>query len=120
MALDPGSFCWRNPAPNSQGLFGALCADRLAFEPTATLAVAVGETLTLRFSALTPTEVVLQRDEQSTPLTAGNPTRFTVDLPIGVHTVGFFTRWLQGDASYYLRLDVRAAAAQGRSLTLTG
>jgi hypothetical protein len=121
VALEPGSFCWRSPTPTPPGGFSATCGDRLAFEPSTVLAVTVGETLTLRFSALTPTSVVLEPGDRSTPLTAANPTSFTVDLPVGVRTVGFFTRWVQGDASYYLRLDVRAAAVpQGRSLALTG
>ena len=118
VALERGSYCWQTFTPNPQGLVGGLCADRAAFDPDARLVVASGETLSLRFSAMTPTQILLQRGETSTPLTAGNPARFVVNLPIGVHTVAFFTRWLQGDASYYVRLDVRAAST-GR-IALTG
>ena len=104
-----------------------ICLDRLAFEPDAVLVVQQGETLTLRFSAMTPTEVHLQRGDQSTPLIASNPVRFTADFPAGSsHVVSFFTRWLQGDASYVVRLNVRAAGAPpatprtAANLTLTG
>jgi hypothetical protein len=114
VALDRGSYCWQTFTPGGFGL----CADRAASEPNARLVVTSGETVTLRFSAMTPTEVVLVRANTSTPLTAGNPVRFVMSLPVGVHTVGFFTRWVQGDASYGVRLDVRAAST-GR-IALTG
>ena len=108
--LDTGSSCWRSPTANADGTTIARCVDVTARAPVARLVVQAGETLTLRFSALVPTEVDLQHDNQTTPLAAGNPVRFRVDLPVGIDDVGFFTRWLQGDAGYGVRLDIRSAA----------
>jgi hypothetical protein len=115
--LDQGSSCWRSPAPNAQGQFIGRCLDTINREPDALLVVQAGETLTLRFAALTPTDVSLQHDNQTTPLAASNPVRFQVGPAVGIQSsgvqvVGFFTRWLQGDASYGVRLDVRPATAQ--------
>jgi hypothetical protein len=122
--LDEGSYCWRKPAADAHGNLIASCVD--TFMPTTppVLVVQPGETVTLRFGSMTPTYV--QRDEATNTvvLPPGNPVRFTVDLAPGVHTVGFFTRWLQGDASYGVRLDVRApgppTTQQPRPLALTG
>jgi hypothetical protein len=121
--LDRGRSCWRSPAPDAQGNVVGICADVFDHVPEALLVARAGETLSLRFdTTMVPTFVQLDRGGQTTVLTAGNPTRFAADLPVGVHSVHFFTRWLQGDASYSVRLDVRAAppASQPRSLTLTG
>jgi hypothetical protein len=119
--LDPGSFCWSGPVPGSAGLFGTLCADAAQRDPDATLVVSPGETLTLRFSTGTPTEVILQREDVGRGLAPANPVRFTVDLPAGsTPVISFFTRWPQGDASYSVRLQVRAATPVARPLALTG
>jgi hypothetical protein len=123
--LDRGGYCWRSPTPDAQGVFTALCVDTVPRLPDAVLVVQAGEELTLRFGAMAPTEVSLERDDQSTPLSPGNPVRFRADLPAGVQVVRFFTRWLQGDASYGVRLDVRAAAPPaaprtGGAIALTG
>lgn len=110
--LDRGSSCWRSPGPDANGNFVALCSDVFPRDPDAVLIVRAGETLTLRFAtAMSPTFVQLERGGQTTALTPGNPVRFGADLPVGSHVVRFFTRWLQGDMSYSVRLDVRAAGA---------
>ncbi len=119
--LDNGSFCWRNPVPDGVGL----CADSPLRDPDAVLVVRAGETLALRFAtAMSPTFVQLERGGQTTALTPGNPVRFGADLPVGSHVVRFFTRWLQGDMSYSVRLDVRAAGAPATptrgNIALTG
>lgn len=118
VALDRGSFCWMSPTPNGVGR----CVDVFHREPEAQLVVQAGEPLTLRFGALSPTAVSLQRENSSTPLTAGNPVRFVADLPVGSHVIGFFTRWVQGDASYGVRLIVRRATTPtgGVRISLTG
>jgi len=110
--LDRESFCWTDPTPNAQGFLRTVCGDVLARDPDARLAVTPGETLTLRFAtAATPTQVILERDDTGRDLTPGNPVRFTVDFPAGSSPiVRFFTRWLQGDMSYAVRLDVRSTA----------
>ena len=119
--LDRGSFCWRNPVPDGVGL----CADMLLRDPDAVLVVRAGETLSLRFATvMAPTFVQLERGGQITALTPGNPVRFGADLPVGSHVVHFFTRWLQGDMSYSVRLDVRATGAPATptrgNIALTG
>jgi hypothetical protein len=121
--LDRGRTCWTRPDPDVPGGFVAFCADVFDRTPEALLVVRAGETLSLRFdTVLSPTFVQMDRGEQSTQITPGNPARFVVDLPVGVHAVHFFTRWSQGDASYSVRLDVRApATAQDpRLIALTG
>ena len=123
--LDRGSFCWSSWVPDANGNFGALCATVELRDPDAVLVVRAGETLTLRFAtAMSPTFVQLARGEQTTALTAGNPVRFGADLPVGSHVVRFFTRWLQGDMSYSVRLDVRATGAPATptrgNIALTG
>jgi hypothetical protein len=121
--LDRGSTCWTRPNPDVPGGFVSFCADVFDQVPDALLVVRAGETLSLRFdTVLSPTFVQLDREEQSTQLTPGNPARLVADLPLGVQVVHFFTRWSQGDASYSVRLDVRAAttAQDPRPLALTG
>src|SRR4051812_21780034 len=51
--LDQGSSCWSSP-PDAEGRFSSVCADATARVPDALLVVRAGETLSLRFSALTP------------------------------------------------------------------
>ena len=122
--LDEGGYCWSSPAPNAQGQFSARCVDKIAKTPDAVLRVRPGETLTLRFAAMAPTEVSLERNGRSRAITAGNPVRFVADLPVGVHEVRVFTKWAQGSASHAVRLDVRAATtapvSDPRPLALTG
>jgi len=90
------------------------------------LVVRRGETLTLRFAiGMAPTEVRLRRfpdGEPTTALTPANPTVFVNDLPVGVYLISFATKWNQGDASYVLKVDVRApaTASEPRVLALTG
>ena len=110
VALDRGSYCWRGPDVDANGNIIVGCVDIVASEPDAELVVQAGETLSLRFGSMTPSEVSMQRDETSTSLDAGNPVRFVADLPAGSHVVSFLTRWSQGDASYRVRLVVRATA----------
>ena len=122
--LDRGSSCWTRPNPDVPGGFIGVCADVFDRVPEALLVVRAGETLSLRFeTTLSPTFVQLNRGEQATQLTPGNPARFVADLPVGIHVVHFFTRWSQGDASFSVRLDVRASsttASDPRPLALTG
>lgn len=117
VALDDGGYCWRSPQPNAQGFLTAVCADVIGVEPRALLLVTAGEMLTLRFGSMVPTEVVFVDDGRSTALTPGNPIRFDANLSVGVHQIAILTKWLQGDAAYRLRLDVRAG---GRPIALTG
>jgi hypothetical protein len=60
----------------------------------------------------------------TTALTPANPTMFVADLPVGEQLVSFLTQWNQGNASYLLKLDVRAPARpvsqEPRPLALTG
>lgn len=91
-----------------------------------TLVVRAGETLTLRFAtAVAPTSVSLNRGgEPNRSLPATNPTTFQVDMAPGFFSGAFFTHWIQGDATYRVRLDARAAtrpdAQDPRPLSLTG
>jgi hypothetical protein len=121
--LDQGSSCWTSP-PDAEGRSGTLCADAAVRVPDAVLAVRVGETLTLRFSALVPTVVVVQEGDVGRGLTPGNPVTFVADLAPGVHAISVFTRWAQGDAGYSVRLDVRATASPApqtsANIALTG
>jgi hypothetical protein len=118
VALDEGGSCWRSPQPNAAGQLTAVCVDKVpSGDPVALLVVTAGETLTLRFGSMVPTEVVFVDDGRSTALTPGNPIRLDANLSVGIHRIAVLTRWLQGDASYGLRLDVRTA---GRPLALTG
>jgi len=109
--LDMGNSCWLDPVPTAQGLVRHCIVDVRA-DPGATLAVQAGETLSLRFGiAMAPTRASITVEDQSTntPLAAANPTTFTADFTPGSHTVSFITSWLQGDATYRVKLDVRAA-----------
>lgn len=118
VAVDRGSFCWMSPTPGGVGR----CLDELRSEHLPELVVQAGETLSLRFEAMSPTAVSLQRENTTTPLTPGNPVRFVADLPVGTHEIMFFTGWLQGDASYVVRLVVRRATTPttGVRISLTG
>lgn len=123
LTLGPVGYCWRQP----DGLTGVCVTAALAPEESRpTLVVRAGETLTLRFNtSLAPTSVMLNRGgEPSRQLAAANPTTFRVDLAPGFFGGAFFTQWLQGDATYSFRLDVRAAtrpdAQDPRPLSLTG
>ncbi|MCA1672793.1 MAG: hypothetical protein LC799_11510, partial [Actinobacteria bacterium] len=106
-----GSSCWRSD-PAGQ----ALCADSPGFPLGASiLNVRRGETATVRFEApdsplgarvflvdAPPTDAGAVRE-----LVASNPTTFVADFPVGLHRVGLSTGWVQGDASYSFRLNVR-------------
>lgn len=120
LRLDLGGSCWRSPTSAT-----GMCTSFLLVEPTTALVVRSGETLSLRFAtAMAPTSLSLSRNDVATPLVAGNPATFAADLPVGTHVVFFTTKWLQGDASYRIKLDVRAAAGpatpQPGTITLTG
>ncbi|HEX2046263.1 MAG TPA: hypothetical protein VHF27_00765 [Acidimicrobiales bacterium] len=121
--IDTGGFCWRSPTPNAQGQIVGVCTSVVPVDPPVTLLVRRGETLTLRFDAPgAPIEVTFRENDVTTPRTAGNPVRFTADHAVGFHTIDVSTRWLQGDVSYRVRLDVRAAATPrtGTDIALTG
>lgn len=101
--LARGSYCWRDgPAGR--------CADVIPDGRLPTLEVRRGETLTLRFAtSAQPTELALSREGRApTPIAASNPTRFNVGLPPGSHDLLLTSRWAQGDASYAVRLVVKA------------
>jgi hypothetical protein len=115
--LESSGYCWRDIVG---GGGKCLVAARALDEPVR-LVVRAGETLTLSFATtLRPTEVLLLREggpDPGTPLALVNPTTFVANFPVGVYTIGFATRWTQGDVSYGLKIDVRA---QPRPLALTG
>jgi hypothetical protein len=129
VVLNPSGYCWRSPTPTAQGLTTACLISTPALNTPVEMIVRRGETLTLRFAiGMSPTEVLLLRgtdppsDITTTALTAANPTTFAADLAVGVHVLTFQTKWNQGDASYRLKVEVRAAptAADPRPLVLTG
>jgi hypothetical protein len=108
-----------------------LALARLAGYQPPILVVTEGETVTVRFTPPvpgTPIEVSLGSDGVVTPLTAASPTTFRVTQAPGVHdNLAILTRWLQGEAPYRFRLDVRRAATPadatgtgGRPIALTG
>lgn len=123
------NFCWQDPVfaidgPRSRCLAGALAP--FSDIPVG-LVVRSGETLTLAFDTrMTPTAVALERGDQTTALTARNPTEFTASLPVGTYLVFFKTQWIQGKADYILKVEVRAATAgpatpqAGGRIALTG
>ena len=116
--LDPFQFCWRAIA----GDVTQCALPALALDIPVGLVIRGGETLTLAFATtMRPTEVALLRGDQPgvnrTVLTPANPTVFVADLAVGVYMISFQTKWLQGDVSYSLKVDVRAAP---RPLALTG
>lgn len=125
--LNPFSYCWRLPAPVAgHGLVTQCLAPALALDDPVQWVVRSGERLTLRFATdMSPTEIVLQRSDQpggtATPLTLANPTSFVADLPVGTVVLNFRTKWNQGDVTYRLKVEVRAAtASEPRILALTG
>ena len=116
--LGPFEACWREITGESTK---CLVSTPALDEPVG-LVIRAGETLTLRFdTTMRPSEVVLVRGDQPggnrTVLTPSNPTTFVADLPVGVYVISFQTKWTQGDVSYRLKVDVRAAP---RPLALTG
>jgi hypothetical protein len=115
--LGPFSACWREmTGPNTQCQAAAVALD----EPVG-LVIRAGETLTLRFdTTMRPSEVVLVRGDQGAngvALTPANPTTFVADLSVGVYAISFQTKWTQGNVTYRVKVDVRAAP---RPLALTG
>lgn len=120
LRLSPLGGCWRPPVFGPEGPVTRCIAAALPpFESIPVgLVVRTGETLTLRFAiGMAPTEVVVRRDEQSTTLTAANPTTFVAGLPVGVYLIFFNTKWNQGTADYFLKVDVRAAAGPATPTT---
>ena len=118
--LDPFEYCWRAIAGDTTQCIAATPAP-IELVPVA-LVIRSGETLTLAFSGTgRPTEVVLQRGDQPglnvSALTPANPAVFVAELPVGIYTINFRTKWNQGDVTYRLKVDVRA---QPRPLALTG
>ena len=106
-----GSSCWR-----SDPAAPALCADVFGFPSDASiLNVRRGDTVTVRFEVPdTPLGArVFLVDAPATDggsvreLVASNPTTFVADFPVGLHRIGLSTGWVQGDASYSFRLNVR-------------
>jgi transposase InsO family protein len=95
----------------------AICADTVFLDPEEVLSVRQGEILTLRFgTTMSPTEVSLQRFDrpngepaQTVVLPPSNPSRFAADLPPGVWILVPFTRWAQGDATYFFKVEVTTA-----------
>ena len=123
---DRGGYCWRRPADPNR--FCVALARPLGYQPP-TLVVTEGETVTVRFTPPvpgTPVDVSLGHDGVVTPLTTANPTTFRVTQAPGIHEgLAILTRWIQGEAPYGFRLDVRRAATPadpsgGRPITLTG
>jgi hypothetical protein len=123
---DRGSYCWRRPADPTRV---CVALARLPGYQPPILVVTEGETVTVRFTPPvpgTPIDVSLGTDGVVTPLTAASPTTFRVTLAPGIHpNLAILTRWLQGEAPYGFRLDVRRAATPadpsgGRPIALTG
>ncbi len=123
------NFCWQNPVfavdgPRSRCVAGALAP----FESIPVgLVVRSGEALTLSFDTrMSPTAVALVRGDQTTALTARNPTEFTASLPVGTYLVFLKTQWIQGKVDYILKVQVGAATAgpatprSGVPIALTG
>ena len=107
----PGSSCWK-----SEPAATPLCADTFGFPGTASiLNVRRGDTVTLRFdSPEGPLNGrVLRLDAaQGDPtgtreFVGGNPTTFVADFPVGLHRMIVATGWVQGDMTYFFRLNVR-------------
>jgi hypothetical protein len=107
-----GSYCWTRASTMT-----GLCADTPFLDPTEVLPVRQGEALTLSFeTTMSPTSISVRRFDrpnapelQTLTLPAANPARFRADLPAGVWILVVFTRWAQGDATYFFKVDVRAA-----------
>ena len=123
---DTGGYCWQLP---TQPLSVCRALSVVAGYQPPILAVTEGEVVTVRFTPPvpgTPQQVSLSDDGALTPLTAGNPTTFRVDLPAGIHEgLALQVRWLQGDIRHGFRLDVRrpatpAVPSDGRQIALTG
>jgi len=122
--LNPFGFCWREV---ERALTRCL-APALALDIPVGMVVRSGETLTLGFDApVPPGEVVLRRGDEAgvatRMLTPTNPTAFVADFPVGIYAISFQTKWNQGDVSYRLKIEVRAApptASDPRPLALTG
>lgn len=116
--LDGGGYCWRGTTPDLHGNFVGVCVSVLQVDPPVTLVVRRGEMLTLRFDAPgAPTRITLRERDVPAPLPAGNPVRFAADYSVGFHTLDVSTLWLQGDVSYRVRIEVRAAPGP---IALTG
>lgn len=116
--LGPFSACWRDMTGDTTTCLAAA----VSLDEPVGLVVGTGETLTLRFdTTMRPSEAVLLRGDQPganpTVLTPANPTTFVADLPVGVYAISFQTKWTQGDVTYRIKVDVRAAP---RPLALTG
>ena len=116
--LDAGGYCWRGVTPNLEGNIVGICTSVSFVDPPVTLVVRRGETLRLRFDAPgAPTRITLREHDVPAPLPAGNPVRFAADYSVGFHTLDVSTLWLQGDVSYRVRIEVRAAPGP---IALTG
>ena len=95
---DGSSFCW------AVGGGLGLCADSDYREPSQALAVEQGETLLLRFAVRNAPASVAVR-----PVL--NDGTDVADFPPGPTVLFIVTEWHQGDASYVVKLNVRAAPA---------
>ena len=110
---DGSSFCWGVPGD------GGLCADSHYQEPSQALAVQQREPLRLRFAIRNAPTFVAARPVigaagdvgDSIPVAGGNPSGFVADFPPGPTVLFIVTDWHQGDASYVVKLNVRAAPA---------
>lgn len=111
--LPPSDFCWRQIT----GELTQCQASTPSPNAPVNLVVRSGETLTLSFATTLRTSEVILHREGPTTLTPANPTAFVADFRVGVYTITFQTKWFQGDVSYFLKVDVRAAP---RPLALTG
>ena len=62
---------------------------------------------------MSPSSITLRRYDrpnapelQTLTVPAGNPARFTADLPTGVWILVASTDWSQGDSTYFFKVDV--------------
>ena len=106
--LQPDSYCWRQVDGLLTNCLTPSAAPGGGGDPSQTLVVQAGETLSLRFAiGMAPTSVSLTRTgEQPRALAPTNPTVLPVDLAPGGVTAGVVTKWRQGDVTNSLRHDV--------------
>jgi len=104
------AFCWTNPQQRS----AACTAAPQSLDVPESLAVVQGERLSLRWNAsLAPStsSVAVSGASLGPPsgtaaLPAGNPSTFTIDLPVGVSYLTVNAEWVgNGSASYVFKVN---------------
>jgi hypothetical protein len=124
----------------------ASCADTFFVAPSVALSVRPGNELELRYATSEqPTDVTVQywddfdpsvasdrtpflprgREPRTLPVSGANPARLRADLSSGTSLLVVSSRWMQGSAAHFFRLDVQPqrngpANAAPAALALTG